>query len=44
MFSSLIVDGLKGNSTELPSYSNQMVSVLVHCRDVAASPDWSGAT
>ena len=40
MFSSLIVDGLEGE-WQLPSYSNQMVSGLVHCRDAAA--DWSGA-
>ena len=36
MFSSLIVDGLEGE-TQLPSHSNQMVSGLVHCRDAAAS-------
>ena len=41
MFSSLIVDGLEGEQ-QLPSYSNQMVSGLVHCRDAAAD-DWSGA-
>ena len=40
MFSALIVDGLEGE-WQLPSYSNQMVSGLVHCRDAAA--DWSGA-
>ena len=40
MFSSLIVDGLEGE-LQLPSYSNQMVSGLVHCGDAAA--DWSGA-
>ena len=40
MFSALIVDGLEGE-WQLPSYSNQMVSGLVHCRDTAA--DWSGA-
>ena len=37
MFSSLIVDGLEGE-WQLPSYSNQMVSGLVHCRD--AADDW----
>ena len=40
MFSSLIVDGLEGE-LQLPSYSNQMVSRLVHCRDAAG--DWSCA-
>ena len=40
MFSSLIADGLEGE-WQLPSYSNQMVSGLVHCRNAAA--DWSGA-
>ena len=40
MCSSLNVDGLEGEY-QLPTYSNQIVSGLVHCRDAAA--DWSGA-